>query len=87
MMELASVVRSKNSGPFELTLDIMFDNEDSYRRVKKADVLGNEIIKKLYQVQDDDILERIKYRVDRHLERRASIAQAAQRLDHGRVVN
>ena len=56
MMELASVVRSKNSGPFELTLDIMFDNEASYKRVKTANVLGNEVIKKLYQVQDDDIL-------------------------------
>lgn len=56
MMDIASVVRSKNSGPFELTLDIMFDNEASYKRVKAADVLGNEVIKKLYQVQDDDIL-------------------------------
>lgn len=56
MMDIASVVRSKNSGPFELTLDIMFDNEESYKRVKAANVLGNEVIKKLYQVQDDDIL-------------------------------
>ncbi|KAI5927086.1 hypothetical protein F4810DRAFT_429681 [Camillea tinctor] len=56
MMEIASVVRSKNSGPFELTLDIMFDNESSYKRVKAADVLTNEMIKELYQVQDEDIL-------------------------------
>ncbi|KAI1495176.1 hypothetical protein F5X96DRAFT_205747 [Biscogniauxia mediterranea] len=56
MMEIASVVRSKNSGPFELTLDIMFDNESSYRRVKAANVLTNEVVKKLYKVQDEDIL-------------------------------
>ncbi|KAI0595352.1 hypothetical protein F4775DRAFT_569347 [Biscogniauxia sp. FL1348] len=61
MMEIASVVRSKNSGPFELTLDIMFDHESSYRRVKAANVLTNEVIKKLYQVQDEDILVNMYY--------------------------
>lgn len=55
-MDIATVVRSKNSGPFELTLDIMFDNDASFQRVKAANVLGNDVIKKLYQVQDEDIL-------------------------------
>ncbi|KAI0470607.1 hypothetical protein GGR56DRAFT_136853 [Xylariaceae sp. FL0804] len=56
IMDIASVVRSKNSGPFELTLDIMFDNETSYNRVKSANVLGNGVIKQLYRVRDEDIL-------------------------------
>jgi hypothetical protein len=30
--ELASLVRSKNAGPFDLTFDIMFDEVASYQR-------------------------------------------------------
>lgn len=56
MMALAKVIRSKNSGPFELTLDIMFDNKESYERVKAANILGNEVIKRLYKVEDQEIL-------------------------------
>ncbi|KAK8104690.1 CaiB/baiF CoA-transferase family protein [Apiospora kogelbergensis] len=56
MEELARIIRSKNSGPFELTFDIMFDDVEVYRRVKDAQILGNEVIKKLYHVTDDEIL-------------------------------
>ncbi|KAH8894382.1 hypothetical protein GQ53DRAFT_859252 [Thozetella sp. PMI_491] len=56
MMDIAKVVRSKNSGPFELTLDIMFDNEASYHRVKEANLLTNDVIKRLYRATDDDII-------------------------------
>ncbi|KAI8292032.1 hypothetical protein K4K56_006313 [Colletotrichum sp. SAR 10_98] len=56
MRDVASVVRSKNSGPFELTFDIMFDDEKHYQRVKRANVLTNETIKKLYQIRDEDIV-------------------------------
>ncbi|GME26884.1 uncharacterized protein EJ05DRAFT_387571 [Neofusicoccum parvum] len=61
MMSIAKVVRSKNSGPFELTLDIMFDDRSSFERVKSADLLTNDTIKKLYQVEDDDILVNMYY--------------------------
>ncbi|KAK5735751.1 hypothetical protein LTR17_007923 [Elasticomyces elasticus] len=56
LLNIATVVRSKNSGPFELTLDVMFDDEGAYRRVKVADTLNKELIKRLYRVQDSDIL-------------------------------
>ena len=56
MRRLASVVRSKNSGPFELTFDIMFSDAAVYERVKKADVLSADVIKKLYRLQNEDIL-------------------------------
>jgi hypothetical protein len=54
--ELACIVRSKNSGPFEITFDIMFDAEDTYQRVKAADVLTNDTIKSLFHISDNDIL-------------------------------
>ena len=33
LVDLAKVLRSKNSGPFELTMDILMPDEASYRRV------------------------------------------------------
>ncbi|KAI1332153.1 hypothetical protein F5Y16DRAFT_215014 [Xylariaceae sp. FL0255] len=56
LSQFARIIRSKNSGPFELTLDVMFDSEEAYERVKKANVLTNDVVKKLYHVQDSDIL-------------------------------
>ena len=56
LLEIAKVVRSKNSGPFELTLDVMFDSAEAYYRVKSADVLTKALIKRLYQVEEDDII-------------------------------
>ncbi|KAL3443596.1 hypothetical protein BJX65DRAFT_320525 [Aspergillus insuetus] len=56
MLDIAKIIRSKNSGPFELTFDIMFDTEEAYRRVKNADILTNERIMELYHLQRDDII-------------------------------
>ena len=33
LCDLAKILRSKNSGPFELTIDIFLPDEASYRRV------------------------------------------------------
>ncbi|KAL2784104.1 hypothetical protein BJX66DRAFT_348642 [Aspergillus keveii] len=56
MLDIAKIIRSKNSGPFELTFDIMFDTEEAYRRVKNADILTNERIMELYHLQREDII-------------------------------
>lgn len=56
IQHVARVVRSKNSGPFELTLDIMFDDENVYQRVKQADLLTNSVVKRLYHVSDEEII-------------------------------
>lgn len=54
--QVARIIRSKNSGPFELTFDVMFDDPAVYKRVKDANIFTNEAIKSLYRVTDDDIL-------------------------------
>lgn len=56
MLDIAKIIRSKNSGPFELTLDIMFDNKGAYERVKKANILTNERIQTLYHLKPEDII-------------------------------
>lgn len=45
---LAAIIRSKNAGPFTMTLDILFDNAANYERVKKANVITPEKIAELY---------------------------------------
>ncbi|PLB53500.1 beta-N-acetylglucosaminidase [Aspergillus steynii IBT 23096] len=56
MLEIAKIIRSKNSGPFELTFDIMFDTREAYERVKDADILTSERIMGLYHLQPKDII-------------------------------
>ena len=50
LYDLASVVRSKNSGPFEITLDALFDDPAVYERVKNSGVITKELIARLYHV-------------------------------------
>ena len=36
LRDIAKVIRSKNSGPFEVTFDVIFDDDDAYARVKRS---------------------------------------------------
>jgi hypothetical protein len=49
LAELASLIRSKNAGPFELTFDVMFDDDRSYELVTRADVLNPTFFSIAYQ--------------------------------------
>ena len=40
LRDIAKVVRSKNAGPFEITLDIIFKNREDFDAVKKSGVKG-----------------------------------------------
>jgi hypothetical protein len=53
--ELARLIRSKNAGPFELTFDIMFDDQASFDRVKHSKTLSRQLIADIYQVAVDDV--------------------------------
>ncbi len=37
--DLAVLVRSKNAGAFWLTIDVMFDNAEHYRRVRDSEAI------------------------------------------------
>jgi len=56
LKDLAQVIRSKNSGPFEITFDVMFKDDSTYRRVKKSGVLNHDLVCKLYGVPPEDIV-------------------------------
>jgi Domain of unknown function (DUF4387) len=48
--ELAAQVRSKNAGPFWLTLDVFFKNQADYQHVTGSGVLSPQSVGRLYQV-------------------------------------
>ena len=56
LKNLARVIRSKNSGPFEITFDVIFDNAAVYERVKHSGAITRELVQKLYGVPDKDIV-------------------------------
>ena len=61
LTDIASVIRSKNSGPYELTLDIIFNNLDDFERVSKAGFINKELICSLYNVTSDQIISIISF--------------------------
>ncbi|OPL08687.1 MAG: acyl-CoA synthetase [delta proteobacterium ML8_F1] len=61
LYELAKVLRSKNSGPFEITFDIIFDSKEKYELVKSSGVITKELIQELYLVEEEDISHLVFY--------------------------
>jgi Domain of unknown function (DUF4387) len=50
LWQFTKLIRSKNAGPFELTFDIMFKDEESFRKVLHSGKLSAELIAQLYKV-------------------------------------
>ncbi|CAM3698662.1 DUF4387 domain-containing protein [Bordetella sputigena] len=56
LKDIAKACKSKNAGPFELTLDIMFDNAETFEKVRRCGVITRERIAALYGVSPEDVL-------------------------------
>lgn len=56
LMDLARVVRSKNSGPFEITFDIIFNNAEDFHAFVDSRVLTKESFAALYHIEPEDII-------------------------------
>ena len=54
--DIAQICKSKNAGPFNVTVDILFEDHDMYRAVKATGVLTPALFADLYGVAEDDIL-------------------------------
>ncbi len=53
---LASVLRSKNAGPYQLTFDVFFDDQPTYERVKRSGVITGSLVSRLYGVPVEEVL-------------------------------
>jgi hypothetical protein len=54
--DLALVCKSKNAGPFDLTIDVVFDGAETFRRVEATGVLGPALFARLYGVTEAEVL-------------------------------
>ena len=57
LYDMAHVVRSKNSGPFAVTLDILFDNREAYERMRASGAVTPAAIARLYHIPEDAIMD------------------------------
>jgi Domain of unknown function (DUF4387) len=53
--ELAAHLRSKNAGPFWMTVDIFLDSDEDYDLLTASGVINRETIAALYLVDADDV--------------------------------
>ncbi|HEX3032909.1 MAG TPA: DUF4387 domain-containing protein [Bacillota bacterium] len=62
LVDVAEVIRSKNSGPYELTLDIIFRDEETFRRVCQAQAVNKELIANLYHIPVEKVINVIEFK-------------------------
>ena len=56
LLDLCSLIRSKNAGPFVLTFDFIARDEDTYLRLRDSGILTKQLFTDLYGANPDDIL-------------------------------
>lgn len=56
LKDIANVIRSKNAGPFELTLDVLLKDAETFEKVKNTNIINQEVIAKLYRIPAEDVL-------------------------------
>ena len=61
LIDTAEVIRSKNSGPYELTFDIMFKDVGHFAAFTKADIINKSTFAKLFGIQESDILSILSF--------------------------
>ncbi len=61
LADLAEIIRSKNSGPYEITFDIIFKEEAMFRRVAEAGVFNPKDFASLYHLREEDVLSVVNF--------------------------
>ncbi|KAF8850814.1 hypothetical protein BDZ45DRAFT_708186 [Acephala macrosclerotiorum] len=56
LTDIAPVIRSKNSGPYEVTLDVVFSSPEVYGIVKVSELLDASRIAKMYRLSEEEII-------------------------------
>ncbi|MFO8056396.1 MAG: DUF4387 domain-containing protein [bacterium] len=57
LQELASVIRSKNAGPFVLTLDVFFKDRESFGLVRDSGSITASSVAALYGIPEADVIK------------------------------
>ncbi len=55
LRDVARMVRSKNAGPFNLTIDIIFESERAYRVVRDAGILDANLFATMFKLSQNQV--------------------------------
>lgn len=56
LKDIANVIRSKNAGPFELTLDVLLKDDEMFQKLRDANVINKATIARLYKIPEEEVL-------------------------------
>lgn len=62
LVDITNIIRSKNSGPYELTMDIMFKTLQDYENVCSSKIINEKLICELYKINKEDIINIIEFK-------------------------
>jgi hypothetical protein len=61
LIDIAEIIRSKNSGPFEITLDIIFKNKETFEKICTQKAINKELIANLYNISQEKVLKIVEF--------------------------
>jgi len=61
LIDIAKVIRSKNSGPYEITFDIILKDKETFEMVVKHKLINAKLIASLYKIKEEDIINIIEF--------------------------
>lgn len=62
LTDLTDIIRSKNSGPYELTFDIMFKSFEAFEAVVKSGQINDQLVCGLFNITKDQIINIIAFK-------------------------
>ena len=61
LFDVAEIIRSKNSGPYELTFDIMFKDQDTFEDFVSRNIMKPAVFARLYGIDEASVLSVIAF--------------------------
>ena len=61
LVDVTNVIRSKNAGPYELTLDIIFTERFWFEEAVRCDLISSTVIARLYRIDESDVLSILSF--------------------------
>jgi len=61
LKDVAAVIRSKNSGPYELTFDVIFADQQSYDKFTQNKYFTASSIAALYGIPESDVISLVEF--------------------------
>ncbi|MHC1728897.1 MAG: DUF4387 domain-containing protein [Syntrophobacteraceae bacterium] len=61
LTDLAAVIRSKNAGPYELTVDILFKDKEDYTFLKEINYFDKKLFARIFGIGADKIIALVHF--------------------------